>query len=235
MNQATLDPIRGNSLGAMVADSVRSAIYSGRFKPGDAVREMQIARELRVSQTTVREALLQLEHAGLVVREANRGTRITILSDEDVRERITIRVVLETTAALEAARRMTASDLAELENRKKQLATAIRRNQYYEAAQLDLAFHRIIWRACGNQTLFRMLDDLTAPLFAFISVRQSGKLEDLKRRVGSHDPIFDALKSRRAPAIRKAIRDHLTNAYLRSKSIGLTSDGDSHETISKLR
>ena len=163
MNQAILDPIRGGSLGAMVADSVRSAIYAGRFKPGDAIGEMQIARELRVSQTTVREALLQLEHAGLVVREANRGTRITMLSDEDVRERITIRVVLETSAAIEAARRITPSELAEIENRKRQLATAIRRNQYYEAAQLDLAFHRIIWRACGNRTLFRMLDDLTAP------------------------------------------------------------------------
>jgi DNA-binding GntR family transcriptional regulator len=235
MNQAKLDPIRGNSLGVMVADSIRSAIYAGRFKPGDAVREMQIARELRVSQTTVREALLQLEHAGLVVREANRGTRITILSEEDVKERITIRVVLETTAALEAARRMTDSDLSELENRKQQLATAIRRNQYYDAAQLDLAFHRVIWRACGNQTLFRMLDELTAPLFAFISVRQSGNLEDLKRRVGSHDPIFQALKSRRATEIRNALSDHLTKAYLRSKSIRAIDDGGSHETIRKLR
>jgi len=213
----------------MVAESVRSAIYAGRFKPGDAVREMQIARELRVSQTTVREALLQLEHAGLVVREANRGTRITILSEEDVRERIAVRIVLETTAAVDAARRMAPSDLAELENRKQQLATAIRRNHYYEAAQLDLAFHRIIWRKCANQTLFRMLDDLTAPLFAFISVRQSTNLEDLKRRVGSHDPIFEALRARRPADIRQAIRDHLSNAYLRNRN------GGRHATTGKLR
>jgi DNA-binding GntR family transcriptional regulator len=235
MDQARLDPIRGNSLVAMVAESVRSAIYAGCFKPGDAVREMQIARELRVSQTTVREALLQLEHAGLVVREANRGTRITIMSEEEVRERIAVRIVLETTAAVEAARLMTASDLAELENRKKQLAATIRRNQYYDAAQLDLGFHRLIWRASGNQTLCRILEDLTAPLFAFISVRQSGQLEDLPRRVGSHDPIFEAVKSGRAADIRKAVRDHLTSAYLRSKSLRQTIDGDANETTSKHR
>ena len=218
MSSTKLDPIGGSSLADMAAASIRGAIYAGRLKPGEAVREMQIARELRVSQTTVREALLQLEHAGLVVREPNRGTRITILSEEDVRERIGVRIVLESAAAVAAARHITPSDLAELENRKKQLAAAIRRNQYYEAAQLDLAFHRIIWRAGGNQTLFRMLDELTAPLFAFISVRHSSNLEDLKRRVASHDPIFDALKAGHAAGIRKAIREHLSYTYLRSKA-----------------
>lgn len=201
----------------MVAESVRSAIYAGRFKPGDAIREMQIARELRVSQTTVREALLQLEHAGLVTREPNRGTRITILSEQEIRERVELRIVLEGTAAVEAAQRMATSELAELENRKRQLATAIRRNQYYEAAQLDLAFHRILWRASGNHTLVRMLDDLTAPLFAFVSVRQSNNLEDLQRRVGTHEFIYQSIRKGKAPAIRKAIRDHLVGAYLLSK------------------
>ena len=233
MKSTKFEPISGASLADMAAASVRGAIYAGRLKPGEAVRELQIAHELGVSQTTVREALLQLEHAGLVVREPNRGTRITMLSDEDVRERISVREILESTAAVAAARRLTASDLAELENRKQQLAAAIRRNQYYDAAQLDLAFHRVIWRASGNQTLVRMLDDLTAPLFAFISVRQSSNLEDLKRRVGSHDPIFEALKAGHAGRIRQAIREHLSRAYLRSKAGRRGAHGDSHETTGR--
>jgi DNA-binding GntR family transcriptional regulator len=183
----------------------------------------------------VREALLQLAQAGLVVREANRCTRITILSEQDIQERIAVRMVLETTAAGEAAVHITDSELAELENRKKQLAAAIRRNQYYDAAQLDLAFHRIMWRASRNQTLYRMLDDLTAPLFAFVSVRQSSNLEDLQRRVGSHSPLYEALKSHSKPAARKALRDHLTSAYLRSKPATQVNDGDLHEKPRKRR
>src|SRR5690349_1209969 len=105
MSLAKLEPIRGGSLGGLVIDAIRDAIYNGRFQPGEPVRELALAHELRVSQTTVREALLQLEHDGLVVREANRGTRVTTLSESEIRERVEVRIVLETTAALDAARR----------------------------------------------------------------------------------------------------------------------------------
>ncbi len=213
MADLRLEPIQSGSRGTLVSDVVREAIYSGRFQPGEAIREMQLARELRVSQTTVREALLQLEHAGLVVREANHGTRVTSLSEEEIRDRVAIRLMLETSAAADAARRITPAQLAELESHMNQIAAAVRRNEYYEAAQADLAFHRTIWGACGNQMLVRMLDQLTAPLFAFVSMRQSTDVADLRRRVRSHEPIFAALRSGRAAAARKALREHLTSSY----------------------
>jgi DNA-binding GntR family transcriptional regulator len=213
MADLRLEPIQAGSRGALVADAVRAAIYSGRFQPGEAIREMQLARELQVSQTTVREALLQLEHAGLVVREANRCTRVTQLSEEEIREYIAVRLLLETSAAAEAARRMTPAQIAGLETHLHEIASAVRRNDYFEAAQADLGFHRAIWRAAGNQMLFRLLDQLAAPLFAFVSMRQSSDVADLRRRVRSHEPIFEALRSGRAPAARKAIREHLTASY----------------------
>lgn len=213
VREARLDPIGAGSLGAMAAGALRAAIYAGRLKPGDAVRELQVARDLQVSQTTVREALLQLEHAGLVVRAANRGTRVTLLTPGEVRERVEVRIVLETTAALAAARRMTPALFAQLASRVKQIAAAVRRNQYYEAAQADLAFHRIIWQASGNRMLCRMLEDVTAPLFAFISMRQSEDMADLRRRVSSHDPIVAALRAGKSAAIKAAIRDHLAGSY----------------------
>ncbi len=68
MMQARLRSLLGDSMGAMAAEVLRHAIYSGRFKPGDAVRELHLARQLRLDEATVREALVQLEHAGLVMR-----------------------------------------------------------------------------------------------------------------------------------------------------------------------
>jgi DNA-binding GntR family transcriptional regulator len=225
MADPRLEPIQRGSRGTLVSDAVRAAIYSGRFQPGEAIREMQLARELRVSQTTVREALLQLEHAGLVVREANRGTRVTSLSEQEIQERIAIRLMLETSAAAEAARRITPAQVADLESCMSQIASAVKRNDYYEAAQADLAFHRAIWRASGNQMLLRLLDQVTAPLFAFVSMRQSNDVTDLRRKVRSHEPIFDALRSGRTAAARKALREHLTSSY--GQFLGVTHEGNS--------
>lgn len=213
MPLAKLEPIRGGSLGGLVIDAIRDAIYSGRFQPGEPVRELQLARELRVSQTTVREALLQLEHDGLVVREANRGTRVTTLEENEIRERVEVRIVLETSAALDAARRFSPAGLAELSIRMQRIADAVRRNEYFEVAQADLAFHRLIWETSGNKTLYRLLDQLTAPLFAFLSIRNSGDLADLRRRVQSHEPIFEALASRKVVKVRGAVRQHLLVTY----------------------
>ena len=228
MLDTKLEPIRGGSLGGLVSDAIREAIYSGRFRPGEPVRELQVARELRVSQTTVREALLQLEHGGLVVREANRGTRVTNLSASEIRERVEVRIVLEIAAALDAARRFTPAGLAELRQRLERIGDAVNRNDYFEAAQVDLAFHRLIWETSGNQVLCRMLDQITAPLFAFVSIRQSSGLADLRRRVQSHEPIFEALRSRRITSIRAAVRNHLAISY-RQYLEGVPSSGGIHE------
>lgn len=213
MSSPTLQPLRSGSRGGMVGDAIRSAIYSGKFQPGDSLREIQIARELGVSQTTVREALLQLEHAGLVVREANRGTRVTNLTNREIAERVAVRVELETMAAREAAKRMTPDDFARLRDRLYDIADAVARNDYFESAQADLEFHREIWRLSDNATLYRTLDNLSAPFFAFVSVLQSSKSEFLERSVRRHKPIVAAIQSKDPERIRAVICDHIEGSY----------------------
>src|SRR5437667_8021944 len=109
-----LRPLKEGSLRVRVTDALRDAIVSGQFSPGDALREMQLARDLQVSQSTVREALLELEHTGLVVRVENRETTVTKLSTQEVRERLVLRVNLEELACTEAALRMTKENFGEL-------------------------------------------------------------------------------------------------------------------------
>ena len=117
------------------------------------------------------------------------------------------------TAAVEAAPRFSDSALVELAARMKAVGAAVRQNQYYDAAQADLSFHRLIWETSGNQTLYRMLDQVAAPLFAFVSMRQSQDLAELRRSVRSHEPIFEAVRARKIARIRAAVRDHLTISY----------------------
>ena len=69
-----LTSIRSGSLSAQAFGVIKDAIFTGQIQPGEAIRELHLARSLRVSQATVREALAQLESAGLIVRQANRRT-----------------------------------------------------------------------------------------------------------------------------------------------------------------
>jgi DNA-binding GntR family transcriptional regulator len=192
---------------------LREAIYEGRLSPGTPLRELTVARELQVSQATVREALQHLEHSGLVTRRENVGSFVTRLSPKDIRERLTLRVTLEVMAAQAAAEHMSEEDFTELGSRLEALGKSVDSNQYYAAAQADLDFHRYVWKCSGNETLSDLLEQVTAPLFAFISVLRSHDLHQLHDVVSSHAPLVEALRSKDAQRITEAFERGATASY----------------------
>ena len=88
----TLEPVRSATLKSRVVSAIRGAIFAGQFAPGDPLRELHLARDLNVSQPTVREALFELEKYGLVVRTPNIGTVVTNLSSDEIREQLELRL-----------------------------------------------------------------------------------------------------------------------------------------------
>jgi len=212
---------RRGPLREVVLEAIRDAIYCGHFAPGEAIREMHMARQLQVSQAPVREALLQLERQGLVARTPNLGTTVVELSNADLRERVSMRVLLETIASLEASRRMSCADFSELDLLNAAMHQHIHANQYYQAGQSDLAFHRFIWRKSGNATLARMLDDLTTPLFAYMSILRSRGTEQLESEFFSHQPWVDAMRRRDETAIRTQAKRIIESGYVRFQEVAL--------------
>ena len=192
---------------------IREEIMNGSLMPGTPLRELTLAKRLGVSQSTVRETLQRLEYAGLVTRKPNLGTTVTRLSPKDVRERVAVRVVLECMAAEAAAGRMTEADLEELERRLKILGDAVESNNYYEAAQADLEFHRHVWHCAGNDTLCRLLELVTVPLFAFAAMLRSHGLQKLTAVVAAHSPLLEALRSKNPAQIREAFYKGATSSY----------------------
>jgi DNA-binding GntR family transcriptional regulator len=205
---ALLRPLKSGPLSTRVFDTLRTAIFTGRLQPGDPLRELHLGRDLHVSQATVREALVQLEQLGLVVRTPNIGTQVTRLSPQDIRERVELRLLLEERALGQAAPRMTSGSFEALGARLDALTDAIGRNDYFEEAQADLAFHRFIWEQSGNRTLYRTLDQLAVPLFAFVSILRGANREKLTDVVQSHEGIVEALRSGDSGVIGHALRQH---------------------------
>lgn len=201
------------SLAQQAVDRLREAIFDGVYPPGANLRELRIAREFGVSQATVREALQQLEAAGLVTRQPNVGTTVTRLAPREVRERVELRALLEVQAAREAAARMGEEEFAELGRRLAALGSAIARNSYYEAAQADLEFHRWVWKCSGNETLCRILEQLTVPLLAFVSVLRANGLQHLADVTAAHEPLAAALRSGDQALIEGAFTRGATSSY----------------------
>lgn len=210
---AALQPLTSGLLSSRAFDSLRTAIFNGKLGPGAPLRELHLARDLHVSQSTIRQALLQLEQLGLVVRTPHIGTQVTRLSAQEVRERVELRAVLEARALAEAAPRMTEAAFHQLRARLDTLSAATARNDYFEQAQADLEFHRAIWQQAGNPTLYRTLDQLAVPLFAFISILRGTNRQTLIEVVQSHEGIVDALRSGDPAEIRDTLHQHLVSGF----------------------
>ena len=108
---------------------------------------------------------------------------------------------------------MTEEDYAALEGKLRRVSEAFKRKEYFDAAQFDLDFHRYIWRRSGNETLAEMLDYLTTPLFAFISILRSAGAAELKDVVAPHEDLLAALKSKKAARIKQAVHEHIIGSY----------------------
>jgi DNA-binding GntR family transcriptional regulator len=207
--------VAARPLSSQIYAALRQSIFEGKMPPGTQLREQHLAEQFGVSQNTVREALVELQHMGLVQRLPNRATHVTKLSHEEILERIHVRIPLERTACAAATRSAGAADFAELERRLFAITHAIRVNDYAGCASADLDFHRYIWSLSGNRTLYRILDQVTAPLFAFLNIMEHDRSVVLAEVANSHDPILQALRSADPGAAERSIQEHVEGSYER--------------------
>jgi DNA-binding GntR family transcriptional regulator len=208
-NQHWQQPLHNDSLAKQVFHSLKEAVFTGELQPGEPIREMHVARSMQVSQATVREALVQLQQTGLVVREPNRRTTVTAFS-------------LEELAATEAARRLSSDDIQELERRAAEIDRKIDAEHVFEHITADIDFHHYIWERCGNTILLKTLENTTAPLFAFTTVLTRAGLVDLEA-MKPHQRIVDAIVSRDPERIRHEIKVHMEASYQGFLNTGLPS------------
>jgi len=148
---ASLSPPKRQSLGQTIADTLREAIYGGRFPPGERIAQATVAQELGVSQTTVRDAFTTLEREGLVVREAHQGAVVTKLSRTDVEEIVSLRTTLEVMAVRRLIQQATPDRVAQLEEN---IHTMEATGTAGKIADLDLQFHELLVRFANHKRLY---------------------------------------------------------------------------------
>jgi len=203
---------RRANLSEQIADSVRNMIVAGDLKPGERIVESRIAREIGVGQPTVREALVALEHQGLVVRKANQGCVVTSLTRNEICQLIRIRAELETLAvelAVESAADEDVAKLLKITDSMKEAAGARDPQRFF---QLDLAFHQTLWRLSNNSFLPRLLEQALAPLLAFLFIRNLRRHIDIDMldSAQAHVDMAEAILTRNKETARRVAQEKLT-------------------------
>ncbi|HZO52766.1 MAG TPA: GntR family transcriptional regulator [Bryobacteraceae bacterium] len=204
---------RNGVMTGAVTRGLRHAIFAEEYSPGDPLLELQLAKKFRVSQAVIRESLSALAHAGLVRRIPNKGSFVMSMTPVEIGEHVRLRLTLETMAWLDAAARGDAARFAELRKRLEAIKAAVAAGNHEEVAQADLDFHREIWRMAGDSTMARLLDLVTVPLLAFVSVRRSHRHEDLTHAIPEHEWITQLLQRGDPAEIAQGCRTIMEQAY----------------------
>jgi DNA-binding GntR family transcriptional regulator len=157
LNQET-DLIQKRPLKEDIFDVLHEKIISGAYKPGDWLRQDDIATQLGVSMTPVREALDLLVSAGLAERVPYRGVRVREASTKDVVEAYGLRLVLEVVVAQEAARHITPDQVSSLERTIDEMKKHDSLKDMSYARQLSREFHSAIAAASRNDLLIKMYE-----------------------------------------------------------------------------
>ena len=203
------DALRTRSRADFVYESLRDAISDGRIAAGERVPEEEIARNLGVSRTPVREALQRLQQRGLLEFGAGRGLVVAGLSQHQVLQLYAMREILEGSAARFAARHANEADVAILYRLQKELANAA--DDAPVLVTLNRRFHQAIYEAAHNQYLLQTLNMLHDSL----ALLHNTTFRMPKRRSESdeeHRRIIVAIERRDSDGAEAAAREHIRQA-----------------------
>jgi len=209
-----LTPVRTLSKSQGVFEALRHAIYSGDLTSGTPLREAHIAKQLNVSQVPVREALLQLEHIGLVVRVPDRGTTVTKLTRAEITQMMEVRRHLELMAFHLAAANLTPAIVKELKSHLTRMQVFVSAQDHFAVAEEDFAFHRTVWKASGNEILEQTLERLCIAVYAFVSLKRHAAGETMKSAVKSHKKLLDILLSKDGARISAGVNEHIDSSVI---------------------
>ncbi len=191
--------------------AIRQALAAGRWAPGSHLRESELAAELGISRTPVREALRKLASEQLVSFEPHLGVRVPGWSHQDIEEIFALRVELESYAAGQAARHASPAQVAELRELASQIEQAAfggAEPDYVGITELNNRFHSLIVSSAANQRLVGLVVQLVEiPLVVRTFTRFDR--QELARSVSHHYDLVEAIDGRNVDWAVAVMRAHI--------------------------
>lgn len=189
--------------------SLREAIQSGRYAPGQPLRQTQLMADLGLGSTPVRDAVLELLARGVLVQESHHSVRVADLDLPRLRNVYHVRCLLETEAARLGTANLSAAGLARLKDQLRRMEAGKRAGNTAQAARADLEFRRTLYAAADNPTLLDFIDQawLSFPFSILYGI--PGRLA---QSIKEHHEILDAVARRDPTQAAICVQQHLLGA-----------------------
>jgi DNA-binding GntR family transcriptional regulator len=211
-----LPKIRKNSLKEQVINLVRDAIIEGKFGPGEKIPEQELAEQLGVSRTPIREAIQILEQQGLVFILPKNGTFVAEVDPEEVRDSLYARIVLEQLALEQAIERSTPAEWESLCKKLNRILSgmkeAVEKRNLIAVTELDIEWHTILIEASKNRYLSRVWNTTGLQFLIWSPERNLypfGQDQLSETTYLHHQDLFDVIRRKNPEECNPAIRSHI--------------------------
>lgn len=196
---------------------IRENIISTELAPGSLVSEKELAQQLNLSRTPVREALIDLAQVGIVQVLPQRGSRISFINWKMVEESQFTRSALERAVCQRLCAMEAQPDLTPLEENLRAQQTAVKQGDSEAFFQLDNQFHRLFFQLAGVVHTYRLFNNF---MIHFDRLRNlSLSVQDNDRLIADHREMVDCLRRRDVPGIEQAVDRHLQRYKIDEKAV----------------
>ncbi len=191
-----------------IADSIKTAIIKGKFKPGERISEGDLADTMGISRTPLREAFRKLENEGFITIIPRKGAIVTEIDPEEARDLYIIKGTLEGLAARLAAPVIKERDIEKLEKINDELKGLMDGNDLESFYRLHRRFHMVFVKASGNTRLIQMISNLNDHFkrIGIVSLTLPGQFE---QTIHQHEQIIKAFKKGNEKAAEEKVRENV--------------------------
>lgn len=192
----------------IVYEELKRQILTGEVVPGTRMMEVELADDMGVSRTPVREAIRKLEKEGLVTIEPRKGAYASNISVKDMEDILEVREDLEGLAAFLAAARITDEQKVALNEANENYSKAVMSGDTEEIIHYDELFHKLVVQCSGNKTLIQMVETVQelALRFRYLYYDDFSRYEKMPME---HKEISEAVLSGNGESARVAADNHI--------------------------
>ncbi|MBC8442516.1 MAG: GntR family transcriptional regulator [Deltaproteobacteria bacterium] len=212
------NPISHSSMREKVFNTLLTWIMEGELRPGEKILDKELAENMGVSRTPVREALRRLEDKGLVESSANRWTRVAQVSVKEPEMIYPIIWNLEELAIVQAMEHFMEADFKKMKDANTALGKALEEENPVKAYRADARFHDVYIQRSQNPHLINILQDLKIKSRR-VEVTYFEGYAIARQSMDEHSRILDALRTKDLDLVRSLIRSNWQNSLKRLKNI----------------